>query len=970
MDYLYFYNSEKKDKVINIKRGNIKKQDIPAATQLFTPDWIVKYMVDNSLGKYWIERNQNTNLNNYLEFYLDEAEQSNDVYDFFKETRRNNIKINEVKFFDPCMGSAHILVYAFDIFFEIYKELGYIDNEIPELIIKNNLYGLDIDKRAYQLSYFAIMMKSRKYDRKIFKKGIKPDVFEIREPNNIPENLLTEIKESDEELFESLKYLINVFDNAKEFGSLIQIENINFEKIKISLNEFINSMKRNLQTEHYKNIIKNEIFPLVYQGEILAQKYDIVVTNPPYMNKFDKTLKEFSKKYYKDYSKDLFSMFIYRNFDFCKENGYSALMTPFVWMFISSYEKLRKYIINNKNISSLIQLEYSAFKEATVPICTFVFCNNYNKNYKGTYLKLSEFTGGMEVQKNKVLEIIDNPVLFNDKNKFYHKSSKFNQIPGSPIIYSEGEKLNNIFKNKKLGDIGYAKRGLMTGNNKRFLRMWFEVNYKKINFKCNSCEESVEKNFKWFPTNKGGKYRKWYGNQYYIVNWENNGFELRNYRDKKGKRKSAISNSKFYFHKQISWSMVSSGNISFRYFPKGFIFDNAGPCVFIDEKKFNYMLGFLNSTVCNYIIKLIAPTLAYEVGDVSSLPIIFSKDKLEEIDKLVKINIKICKDDWDSYETSWNFSNHPLLKYKCNLIENSFKEWTIYKKEQFNKLKSSENKLNEIFATIYDVDIDCNVEDKYVSVSLADYKSNIKSFISYAVGCMFGRYSLGEEGLIFAGGEFDLDKYHKFIPDNDNIIPILDTEYFEDDIVGRFVEFVKICFGEETLEENLDFIAGALNKKGKSSREIIRNYFLKDFFKDHVKTYQKCPIYWQFDSGKQDGFKCLIYMQRYDSGLVARVRTDYLHKTQKAIEENLNNCNNIIENSEIKSEIKKAEKSKNKLIKQLEEIKQYDEILTHVANQKIEIDLDEGIKTNYKKFQNIKQVNQNNDKKTNLLKRI
>ena len=518
------------------------------------------------------------------------------------------------------------------------------------------------------------------------------------------------------------------------------------------------------------------------------------------------------------------------------------------------------------------------------------------------------------------------------------------------------------FYNTKIESIADVKQGLATADNKRFLRYWYEVNNNKISFSTKTCKESKDNGYKWFPYNKGGSFRKWWGNQIYVINWKNDGYEIKNF------KKSVIRNAQFYFKESISWSRISNSIISFRYFKEGFLFDSATCSIFL-KNNYNkyYILGLLNSDIIQKILKFIAPTLSYQAGDIGVLPVVFDDDKEDLIENLVKNNILISKDDWDSYETSWNFSNPPLLKYEDNLIENNFKKWTIYKKEQFNKLKSNEIKLNKIFANIYDVDVDCDVEDKYVSVSLADYESDIKSFVSYAVGCMLGRYSLDDEGIVFAGGEFDLNRYHKFIPDDDNIIPILDTEYFEDDIVGRFVEFVKVCFGEETLEENLDFIAGALNKKGKTSREIIRNYFLKDFFKDHVKTYNKHPIYWQFDSGKKDGFKCLIYMHRYEPGLVARIRTDYLHKTEKAIEENITNCNNTIENSTIKSEINKANTLKNKLIKQLEEIKQYDEVLAHIANQKIEINLDDGVKVNYAKFQNIKL---SKNKKTNLLKKI
>ena len=413
--WLYqYYISEKKDQVININKSNIKKEDIPAATQLFTTDWVVKYMVDNSLGRYWIERNQNSPLKEHLEYYLGEAEQDEETQIKLDEIRSKDISIEELTFFDPCMGSGHILVYAFDVFFEIYKELGYLERDIPELILKNNIFGLDIDDRAYQLAYFAVLMKARKYDRKILKKDVVPNVYAIQGSKYIDDSIIEFIQKHDESIVDDVIYLKEIFKSGKEFGSLIQVKNIDFNRLRLSLNEIIDKSKSTLTNINIINIISNDLLALVNQAELLSRKYSAVVTNPPYMNKFEKGLKDFAKKYYKNYSKDLFSMFIYRNFDFCDEYGYNALMTPFVWMFIKNYENLRKFIINNKSISSLIQLEYSAFSEATVPICTFVL-SNFDKNYTGIYLKLSEFTGGMDVQKEKVLQIIKGDESLNDK---------------------------------------------------------------------------------------------------------------------------------------------------------------------------------------------------------------------------------------------------------------------------------------------------------------------------------------------------------------------------------------------------------------------------------------------------------------------------------------------------------------------------------------------------------------------------
>ena len=967
--WLYqYYISEKKNQVININKSNIKKEDIPAATQLFTTDWVVKYMVDNSLGRYWIERNPNSSLKKHLEYYLGEAQQDEETQRKLDEIRSENISVEELTFFDPCMGSGHILVYAFDVFFEIYKELGYLERDIPELILKNNIFGLDIDDRAYQLAYFAVLMKARKYDRKILQKGIVPNVYAIQESGNITDSIIEFIQKHNEKIVNDVIYLKEIFESGKEFGSLIQVKNIDFNNLRTSLNEIIDNSKSTLTDINITNIISNDLMALINQAELLSKKYSAVVTNPPYMNKFEKNLKDFAKKYYKDYSKDLFSMFIYRNFDFCNEYGYNALMTPFVWMFIKNYENLRKFIINNKSISSLIQLEYSAFSEATVPICTFVL-SNFDENYIGIYLKLSEFTGGMDVQKEKVL----NATTVNTTYKFYSDTKKYNNIPLHPIAYWADKTIIAPFnKGKLLENEASIKVGLQTGNVNKFIRFWFEVNFNNIEFNCKSCEESSQINKKWFPYNKGGNYRKWYGNNYHIVNWKNNGFEIKNNRNKNGKLKSRPQNSDFYFKKGLTYSSLSSGKISFRYNIEGFIFDTKGSKCFINnENKFEYIFAFLNNDITMIFLSFLAPTLDFNVGSLKKLPIIFDKSYNKEIYKLVHENIKITKEEWDDYEISWDFKIHPLLEFKEKTIEQSLKNKKQHNLKIFKCLKHNEKRLNEIFSIIYSINFDTNINDKYMSIKKVNDENEIKSFISYAIGCMFGRYSLDHKGLQFTGGNFNINNYHLFQPDEDNIIPVLDSEYFEDDIAGRFVEFVRICFGEESLEKNLDFIANTLSRNKKPSREIIRNYLLNEFYENHIKTYQKCPIYWQFSSGKHNGFNCLVYMHRYEPSLVARIRTDYLHKTQKAIEQRIVNNANIINNSTSKQDVANATKEKAKLQKQLKETQEYDEVLAHIANQNIKIDLDDGVKVNYAKFQNIEIKKEGSKtKKVNLLKKI
>ena len=964
--WLYqYYISERKDQVININKSNIKKEDIPAATQLFTTDWVVKYMVDNSLGRYWIERNPTSSIINNLEYYLGEAEQDEETQRKLDEIRSENINVEDLTFFDPCMGSGHILVYAFDVFFEIYKELGFSERDIPELILKNNIFGLDIDDRAYQLSYFAVLMKARKYDRKILKKGIVPNVYAIQESGNISEDVIEFIQKNNSTIVNDVIYLKEIFKSGKEFGSLIQVKNLDLDNLKNSIDSIIEKSKSTLLDMKIIEVIENDLKHLINQAELLSKKYSAVVTNPPYMNKFEKNLKDFAKKYYKDYSKDLFSMFIYRNFDFCNENGYNALMTPFVWMFIKNYENLRRYIINNKSISSLIQLEYSAFSEATVPICTFVL-SNFDENYAGTYLKLSEFTGGMDVQKEKVLQIISGDEILNDKNKFVISQYELRNVPGNLIAYwvsknfiksfNKQEFLNSSSKNikySKLSDLGIAKKGIVTGDNDTYMKMFWEVNLDDINKK-------------WVLCAKGGNYKKYYGNIEMVIDWSK---DAQNFY--KINKSSSSMPEKYCFEEGITYTTISSKGTGFRLLPNNSLFSNGGPSIIKLDENLIYCMGFLNSKVAGYYLSVLNPTINILSYNVNALPIIIDLDNKMQIEELTMKNIKIEESNWNFYENSFDFKTHPLLKFDNESIEKSFIKWEEFTSNQFDLMKNNQTLLNKLFIDIYGINLNFNVTNDEITLKLANYEEDIKSFISYAVGCMFGRYSLDQDGLQFAGGDFDLNNYHKFKPDDDNIIPVLDTAYFDDDIVGYFTNFVETCFGSEILEENLDFIAGALSKTNKPSRDIIRDYLLKNFFKDHKKTYKKCPIYWQFSSGKENGFNCLVYMHRYEPSLVARIRTDYLHKTQKAIEQRIENNNNIINNSTSKQEIAKANKEKAKLQKQLKETQEYDEVLAHIANQNIEINLDDGVKINYAKFQNIEIKKEGSKtKKSNLLKII
>lgn len=965
--WLYqYYISEKHDQIINIYKGTIKKEDIPAATQLFTTDWIVRYMVDNSLGRYWIERNPESKLADKLQYFVTPKDGH---IDYINE----KIDPTDLTLFDPCMGSGHILVYAFDVLMEIYRECGYSDRDAALNIVQFNLFGLDIDKRAYQLAYFAVMMKARSYNRRALTQGVFINVAAIEESNVIEKfecSGITDDKEQDR----IGEYLVRAFLHAREIGSLQTIEKNDYK----SFAEYLMSIgRKEVQLDMFSTDWIQNTYPLMLkltnQASILSRRYRIVCTNPPYMNKLESNLKKFVVDNYKDYSGDLFSVFIYRNFDFCVKDGYSAFMTPFTWMFIKTYEKLRDYIICNKSIVSLIQMEYSAFEEATVPVCSFVLKNTKSNN-DGYYIKLSEFKGGMDIQKQKVLEALgaSECAYFYETNQSY-----FEKISGYPIAFWASRKIFDTFEEAPiLSKYSTTRLGMATANNDLFLRSWSEVDINKVGFGIESREVAKESRFKWFPYNKGGDFRRWYGNNELVVNWENDGYAIQNYKDEKtGKVRSHNYNLEYIFKEGLTWSALSSSYFSVRRVFSGFLFDDKGSTAFADYNYLDYLLGFLNSKIAGTLIKILNPTISFQPGNLSSLPLIICEEKKKFVEEQVQKAIQLSKSDWDSYEQSWGFKRHVLVpnKMETNKLENVFRKWENENNLRFIELKECEEAINKAFIEIYGLEgeIEPDVNDNEVTIRLADMSRDVRSLLSYAVGCVFGRYSLDIEGIAYAGGDWNASKYSNFTVDMDNIIPITDEEYFEDDVVGLFCKWLKTVYGAETLEENLDFIAKALGNRGVSSREVIRNYFLKDFFADHCKVYQKRPIYWLFDSGKENGFKALVYLHRYDADTVGRVRTDYLHKEQAYVETALRSAEYTIQNSSSASEKSKATKAVAKYTKQLAEMKTYDEAIAHIANQRIELDLDDGVKVNYEKFQGVEVAKEGQKAlKVNLLAKI
>lgn len=966
--WLYqFYMDEPHNQIVSINKSIVKKEDIPAATALYTTDWVVHYIVDNSVGRYWIERNRESKLAEKLQFFV---KPKNGEIKYVEQS----ITPQEITVLDPCMGSGHFLTYAFDVLMEIYRECGYSARDAAKNIIEHNLYGLDIDKRAHQLAYFAVMMKARKYDRRLFSRGLMPNIFPVKHSRNIGEAYPFEASDflNSKEHQETINYLIDVFKNADELGTIIRLEDRDYEGLLEAWNTQAEATADTVMQVLWEDAVKDMIVPLIQQAIVMNKKYAAVVTNPPYLNKMDTLLKKYVSDNYASCKSDLFSVFMYRNFDFCIKDGYSGFMTPFVWMFIKSYEELRKFIIEQKSITTLIQFKYSAFEEATVPICSFVMKNAKN-NEDGLYFRLVDFKGGMEVQKGKVLEALDNA----DIGYFYEANQdNFTKIPGSPIAYWVSEAFIKAFDNDTISDYGFAGIGMRTGDNERFLRKWYEVNESNMILNCTSRNKQIESYKKWVPYNKGGEYRKWYGNNEYLVNWFNDGFEIKEntkrvYPQLGDNLGWKISNEQYYYKKGITWTGVSSGTFSCRCYEEGFIFDSGANGLFanIVEDRY-YLAAFLNTNLSNIILNVMNPTINTGSGTVGKLPLVYSLDYKSVVINIAKKNVIISRSDWDSFETSWDFQKHPMIM-NVSRISDAYAKWSDECAERFEQLKANEEELNRIFIDIYGLqdELTPEVEDKEVTVNrFYDSKEAIpesmkgssyaltkldavKSFISYAVGCMFGRYSLDKEGLVYAGGEWDDNNYRVFAADKDAIIPVCDDEYFEDDIVGRFINFVKVVYGESDLEENLQFIADALGGNG-SARDVIRSYFTSSFYADHCKTYQKRPIYWLFDSGKKNGFKCLVYMHRYQKDTIARIRTDYLHEQQARYRTAIADLQAQIAEAATSTRVR-VQKQLKKLQEQADEALAYEEKIHHMADQMIGIDLDDGVKHNYEIFKDV-----------------
>lgn len=969
--WLYqYYISEKKDEVFaGLKKGKkISKENVPAATQIFTPKWIVSYMVENSVGKLWFESHPDERLQSQFRYYLESADQEPEVKAKLDELINKDLKPQDIKVLDPACGSGHILVKAFDVLFEIYKSQGWQENEIPEMILKNNLYGLDICDRAAQLAQFAVMMKARAFDRNIFNKVKELNICSIKDTNWIDvwveKELLQGVKD-EKYVKEQIDLLKNTFHDAKEYGSILDVKGIDFDFWEERLT-FIRNLT---QQQNNTPKIKGRLPFILKQAKIMQQKYDCVIANPPYMgNKgMSPKLSEYAKKKYPMSKGDMFAIFKEVILKHTKKNCYSSTVNQHSWMFLSSYEQLREYLLNNTVIDTMAHLGTRAFEEIggeVVQTTTYVTKKINEPNYIGKFVKLTDYPNS-KLKEEKFLE-------FNSKDIYTCIQNGFHSIPGSPIAYWVSNKIRNTFiNNLKIENIVYPKFGMSVGDGELYIKNWYEIAFQNIGFNQTTGEHFI-KNLKWAPTDKGGEYRKWYGNKLTVTNWLNNGFEIKN------NPKSVVRNAEFFFRTHYSWTLVCSGSFSVRFFEDGFLLDTASNCVYFDKASW-YLLAFMNTKICQMYLKLINPTLNNSCGVIAKIPIIYVKDNsiFNSIEKITINNINISKDDWDSFETSWDFEMHPLLRFSNrnkglvdsknmnvtelitvgDKVKDCFNKWKEYKQEQFNKLKANEEELNKLFIEIYELkdEMDEKVEDKDITLkgALETEKDCIKSLLSYAVGCMFGRYSLDEKGLVFAGGEFDLSKYKSFPADEDAVIPVLSEHLFSDDITSRFKEFLKVAFGETYFEENLEYVASVLGKKNtETADDTIRNYFMKDFYNDHIKMYQKRPIYWMFSSPKGN-FNALVYMHRYNKDTASVILNSYLRNYRdEKLKAQIENCKQIeLSASTSQGDKIKASKRRDELEKIVKEVTDYErDILYPLATERKEIDLDDGVKVNYLKF--------------------
>ncbi|GGH36811.1 hypothetical protein GCM10007423_29370 [Dyadobacter endophyticus] len=948
--WLYqFYISEKKDDVFASKAA-VKKEDIPAATQLFTPRWIVEYMVQNTVGKLWLQNHPASRLQEHMPYYIESPSSKAD--DFLKIT-----SVEEIKLLDQACGSGHILIYGFELFYKIYEEEGYNPSEIPRLIIEKNLFGFEIDERAAQLASMALMMKARSYYRRLFRNDLIPNILCYQDLTLSKAQIEDTFAQLGLQLTVELSHDLTNMAQATNLGSLIQPHTAQPE-----LNALLKSLTKSAKT--WDVLLSPNVEQLtgtVKQLLLLGDKYHCVVDNPPYMGggKMNKELGDWVKTNYPKSKADLMVCFMEQALRQLQPNGFVGMINLPSWMFISSFEEFRESLIDDATIDTLLHLGRGIFGSDFGSVA-FTLINKESKNTKGTYRRLFE----EHVQVRSVEKIRQ---LFLDKAYGYFESDQkeFEKIPGSPIGYwLSNNQLGAFANNKKIAHYADIKVGLQTGDNTRFTRQWSEISV-------------ISQGHKWIPYNKGGDFRKWYGNQELVVLWDNNGAEIRNFKDQAGKLRSRPQNAQFYFKESISWSFVSSGSFAVRYYPNGFIFDVAGSCLFPQNNQ-TEILGFLNSNVCAELIKILAPTINFQAGDIKALP--YKSVNSRSINELIENCVAISQIDWDRSEISWNFSKNHFLKMSSPDVEESYDLYQQYWTNKFFQLHKNEEELNRQFIEIYGLEGEMTPDVPLDEITILQQETKIANgqlvfnqqevfaqFVSYAVGCMFGRYSLDQEGLILANQyeslEDFLNKVQKseaelsFVPDADNVIPLLDEEWFEDDIVGRFYAFLKATFGLPNFAKNLAFVEASLGKD-------IRKYFVKDFYSDHIQRYKKRPIYWMFSS-PNGSFNVLIYMHRYRRDTLSTILNNYLNQYREKLRGRLAHLEHlIVSGSSVEQNKATRESDKIKLV--LLELQEYErDILYPLASERIGFDLDDGVLVNYNKFgKAIKEVKGLNDKVT------
>lgn len=981
--WLYqFYISEKKDEVIG---KVVKSEDIPAATQLFTPNWIVRYMLHNTLGRKWLATYPDSPLRQQMEFYIEPAEQTAEVQQQLDEITPDSLNPEELTLLDPACGSGHILVEAYDLFKAIYAERGYRARDIPHLILTKNLFGLEIDDRAAQLAAFALLMKARSDDKGAFNADIQPQVARFRQTDQLhKEDVLELLREAQAStsspppghLFESednlftraaetataelsqagkvALALLPLFEAAKERGSLISIP----DTVKSGLD----ALRDRVETISAENVdlfsaLTAQLLPLVQQATFLSSRYTCVVTNPPYIgnNAMNGQLKAFIKTRFPDASTDTFAAFILQSLHLCEPNGFVGLVTPFVWMFLSSYESLRKSIFGEAAITSLIQLEYNAFEPACVPVCTFVLQDKRLQEYCGEYIKLSDFKGH-ETQAPRTLEAINTPDC---GWRFRASEADLASIPGVPIsFWLEPALLQSFRDGSPLSSLAEPKHGMTTGNVNEFVRKWWEVDLHNFGRGISDLETARKSGCRWFPYNKGGAFRKWYGNMESVLDYEDGGRRMQQGKDDGTNPGFRHDNNEYFFQPSLTWSDISSSFFGVRVSPPGFIFDNVGPSLFCKESLRLTLAGFLCSEVATLLMKGLNPTMHFLTGNVADLPLLSALfDAKDSIEAKVSTLVAIAQRDWDRREQSWEFLTHPLLDetYKQATIEDSWNALLDAIHDERRTTKTLERQLDDDINAVYGRTTKSSGDS---SVTLHDYgmPDECQRLVSFAIGCAMGRFSLDQSGIVHADSDREVDNgmYSSFLVDADGLLPITPAPWFSDDAANRVVEFVAKAWPESQLEENLSFIAGHLGQKnGESAQAAIRRYLTTRFYKDHLAAYKKRPIYWLFSSGKQRAFQCLVYLHRYSASTLSRMRTEYVVKLQSKLTARIEQLETDIVSASSTSHRKKLEKERDTLLKHCEELREFDDKLRNYADQRIELDLNDGVKVNYGRFSDL-----------------